>query len=247
MLECSDKHSNVEFALQIKDELEKWLSSHNNFKVLIAGKMGTGKTTIVRGFKENYSPQNEDSLLPHTLNVTSYEYTHNGVNFTLIDTPGLNDNIEGSNYLYLKEMVTDEPDMLLFAIKMDDEFRPEDRNVMENVSNAFGWKVWKKAVIILTFANKVRSEGMDHKDRESKKFYNNKREEIALDVTNTLLSFNVEGKVANNIPVVPVGLVSQPLIPSDGRGKSWIKEFWNTVFKVWKTSEQKRFNYKEEL
>lgn len=242
MLECSNnKHKNVAAALEIKEELENWLSVNNKFKVLITGKMGTGKTTLVRGLKEGYVPSKEkENLLPHTVNVTYYEHTYNGVNFTLIDTPGFYDDIEGSNYLYLTQMVKNEPDILIFTIKMDDEFREEDMHALENVSSAFGWRVWKNALIVLTFANEVRVEGLDYKHVRNRKNYNRKRDDISEKVTDTLLSYRVEEKVAHRIPVIPVGLISEPLIPSDEREISWIEDFWKAIFKVWKTySEEK--------
>ena len=46
-------HKDVECAHK---KMQKWISKHNRFKVLVTGKMGTGKTTLVRGLKENYVP-----------------------------------------------------------------------------------------------------------------------------------------------------------------------------------------------
>lgn len=230
----------MKFALQIKDDLEKWLSDHNLFKILILGKIGTGKTTLARGFKENFAPEEGDNLLPHTTSVTSYEHTQNGIKFVLVDTPGFNDDTEESNFSHLREIVKGEPDMIVFAVRMDDEFRKEDVNVIENLSNAFGWKIWEKAVVILTFANKVRLEGKDYDNRENKKFYNDRISDFGLKITQCLRQNRAEKEVANDIPVIPVGLVSQPFIPSDECQVSWVEEFWESIFTVWESSGKKR-------
>ena len=76
----------VECAHKKMQEISKWLSKHNIFKILIMGKMGTGKTTLVKGFKENYTPD-EDYLLPHTTEVTPYEHAHDKIDFTFFDMP----------------------------------------------------------------------------------------------------------------------------------------------------------------
>ena len=181
--------------------------------------------------EENYTPD-EEHLLPHTTEVTPYEHAHDKIDFTFFDTPGFQDEADGANdYNYLKDMVQNnqEPDLIIFTIKMDDKFREEDAESIKEITNAFGWKVWKHAMFVLTFANKVSLPDASVKSWKNKVSYNRIQDEFALNVTNLLQECKVQEEVINNIPIIPVGLVSQPIIPSDSRQESWLKEFWQAV------------------
>ena len=199
--------------------------------------MGTGKTSLIRGLKENYVPDS-DHLLPHTLKVTPYNYDREGLNFVFFDTPGLNDKASKDSffnaYENLKDMVkkNEESDLIIFAVKMSYVFRDEDAEAIGHISNAFGWKVWKNAMFILTFANMVTSEGHFPGSADSKLYFNYVFNEHYSHIVEALRSNRVHEDVIYSISVVPVGLVSQPKIPSDKRGVSWIDELWEEALKV---------------
>ena len=199
--------------------------------------MGTGKTSLIRGLKENYVPDS-DHLLPHTLKVTPYNYDREGLNFVFFDTPGLNDKASKdsffNDYENLKDMVkkNEESDLIIFAVKMSYVFRDEDAEAIGHISNAFGWKVWKNAMFVLTFANMVTSEGHSPESADSKLYFNYVFNEHYSRIVEALRSNRVHEDVIYSISVVPVGLVSQPKIPSDKRGVSWIDELWEEALKV---------------
>lgn len=211
--------------------------------------MGTGKTTLVKGLKEQFVLE-EDHLEAHTVKVTPYQHEYDQVDFTFFDTPGLKDTVNGSNdYSYLEDMVrnNEQPDLIIFTVKMDDSyFRQEDKGVIGNVSDAFGWKVWRNAMFALTFANKVSKPGHAIKSRENKVHFSDVRNKFSLSITELLRKQKVQEEVASSIPVIPVGLISQPRIESDERGISWVKEFWETLFEVLKASRQEPAYQQEE-
>ncbi len=226
---CPEGVPDVKCALKKVSCIERWLKENNFFKVLVTGKMGTGKTTFIRGLTENYMPE-EDDLLPHTVNVTPHEYVYKQMVFRLYDTPGLQDDINSSNDgTYLRDMVKNSysPDLIVFAVKMDDgELRLEDNKTMKAVTDAFGWKCWEKAMFILTFANKVSKIGVDPDSKENKIHFNQERDHLTLQIVKALKANKVHSDVVNQIPIVPVGLIRQPLIPSDQSKESWIGKFW---------------------
>ena len=125
-----------------------------------------------------------------------------------------------------------EPDLLIFAVKMSDAFRDDDADAIGNISNAFGWKVWKNAMFVLTFANEVTPEGHSPEITDSKLYFNKIYGEHYSHIVEALRSNRVQEDVIYSISVVPVGLVSQPKIPSDKRGVSWIDELWEEALKV---------------
>ena len=77
-------------------------------------------------------------------------------------------------------------------------------------------------------------------------YFSNLRYNFSLYITKLLREQNVQEHVANSIPVIPVGLVSQPQIKSDRRDISWVDDFWETVFGVLKASRQEQARVKTE-
>ena len=238
---CPHHFHDIKCALRLIEQTREWLKANNKYRILLTGKMGTGKTTLIKGLTESYIPE-ADNLLPHTLSVTPHGYEHEGINFVFFDTPGLKDNVDSSNdHEYLKEMVkkNDEPNLLIFAVKMDDSvFRDEDVDAIGNISNAFGWKIWKNAMFILTFANMVTKVGHAPESVNSKLHFSNTYNTHFYHISEALRSNKVQDDVINSISVVPVGLLSQPKIPSDQRDISWVDEFWEKALKVLRTPKR---------
>ncbi len=136
------------------------------YKVLLAGKTGTGKKTrFIKGLANNVTGSSE--MLPITTELEAYDFFHEGVKFTFYDSHGMNvgantDN-RGDNFSYLKEIVTKNilPDAIIFFISMDQPFseslNEEDMYVIKNISNALGWVKLRHAMFMLCFANIVKS------------------------------------------------------------------------------------------
>ena len=236
---CTDHDTKC--ALKKISEIEEWLRHYSKWRVLVTGKMGSGKTTFIRGLTEDFVPTADNiptptGLLPDTLKVMPHQYHHEGSNCTFFDTTGLTDNENASNdYDYLKLMTSrsGDPDLLVFAIKMNDlHMRDEDFQAMTNISHEFGWKIWQKAMFILTFANLVKDEESSSGSYKHKLFFSRSYRQLHLGIVKSLRSMSVQDDVINEIPVVPVGLVSEPVIAADGRGVSWIDEFWEKAFKL---------------
>lgn len=247
--------STVQCVLDAKLELNDWLEENNGYTVLIAGKTGTGKTTFIKGFTEDYMPgEDDDSLLPKTREVSHYLYEFKGVKISLYDTPGLSDEEGGvHDHKYLMDMVKHDisPDLIVFFVKMDDatdsSLRLEDKYVIKNISDTFGWARWRFALFVLSFANRVYKEGTSLGDFENQYYFTDMRNKLKHRIRTTLKNFNVEDDVVNNIPTIPVGLVGQPKIVSDERNISWIDEFWKNAFNILKESkkEEKQRKSKE--
>ena len=224
-------------------------NEHNHFTILVVGKMGTGKTTLVRGLCGifNGSESNgSDSVTTEskegtpmgadTKRVTPYSYVYKRINFTFIDTPGLKDVVNNTHdHKYLMQM--DEPNVLIFTMKMtDSKFYDNDITTIKDISNAFGWKVWKKSIFVLTCANLV-GEPDAKNERQNYSFYARRKLDFDDKITETLENLLAEPKVASNIPIIPVGLVRQPVIPSEeDKEKSWVDEFWKKVMNILATT-----------
>ncbi len=216
-------------------QIQTWLKTNDIHQVLVTGKMGSGKTTFVRGLTENIV-LSLDPLLPHTREVTAYEGCHESSCFVMYDTPGLKDNENSSNdYDYLTQMVKmkGEPDLLIYAVKMDDYvIQEDDVEAIRSITNAFGWRVWKKAMFILTFANMVEKVGQPSNSVANKIFFSETKDKHHEDIVNALSHQKVERDVIDSIVSVPVGIISEPSLPAQSQGGSWIDIFWKEADKI---------------
>ena len=199
---CSSDVSPVQCASNIVTMLENWLNK--GFTILVTGKMGTGKTTLVwglTGWKSNTSEDDVNTLKRHTTAKKAYYVKQDRIKFTLYDTPGLKDEPGGTNDpKYLKDM--DMPDVLIFTMKMNDhKFQQEDMETITAISNAFGWKIWRRAMFLLTFANTVKNPD-SNKTRKNEVYFNRRRDEFADTVTDVLEDLSTEEDVANQITVL---------------------------------------------
>ena len=232
---CSSEHHNTMCAIKRMDEIRDWLLYHSKYRILVTGKMGSGKTTFIRGLTEGFVPPS-DNLLPHTIKVAPYSQHHEGSNCIFFDTPGLKDDENSANdYAYLKEMVqkNGEPNLLVFAVKMEEPVRQDEvKEALVNVSSAFGRKIWQKAMFILTFANLVQAIGHTSDSVANKLYVSKLVDEHHLNILHILRSISVKDEVINEIPVLPVGVVSKPILVADRLGQSWVESFWQEAFQI---------------
>ena len=250
---CSEQ-ANIQCIVKAKTDLTKWLDKNNQYTILIAGRMGTGKTTLLRGFTMEDEPSKANrSNLPHTQKVTPYMYIHKGVKILFYDTPGLSEKEEGNqDQVYLQDMVKNEisPDLIIFTVKMDitgsdSSLSTEDEQVMKNVSDTFGWARWRFAMFVLTFANRVYLENIAPTNFKSRNHFNTVWEKLTYQIQTSLLSFNVEQNVVDDMPIFPIGYVNTPIIKADRRRISWVNEFWDKAFAIMKDSKKENALRKE--
>lgn len=78
------------------------MSSKEKFVFLLVGRTGVGKSSTINTLMgKKIAPTNDDE--PETKDLISYETELNGIQFTVIDTPGLCDEVEevGNEQKYL--------------------------------------------------------------------------------------------------------------------------------------------------
>ena len=158
-MKWTNKVSNAELA-SLKQNFLEWFSknSQKQLNILITGKTGVGKSRLVNGLVGALVAKEGRERKDCTGDVTPYRVIIKGIEVRVWDSPGLQD--RSCNELMYLAKLTDKLkggfDVMIYCIKMDDKrFYSEDETVMRALTKGFGDDVWKKAVIALTFANKI--------------------------------------------------------------------------------------------
>ena len=99
------------------------LGSKRGFSFLLVGRTGVGKSSTVNSLMgQDVAPT--DAYQPMTSTVQPYPHTINGVKFTLVDTPGLCDELEeqgkDKEYLDLIQASVNAIDSLWYVTRLDD-------------------------------------------------------------------------------------------------------------------------------
>ena len=201
------------------------IENPKNVTILIAGKVGVGKSSLVNALIGMDVAKTGDDVTSVTKAIDIITLTKKGININIIDTPGLGDmDVEDELTLQNANQEGRRIDLLLFCWKIRERF---DRSALEQIKtirDILGEDMWKRAVFVLTFANEY------NKPEEGKGF--NAKEFIA-----KLKEWEREFKkrmkkiinpeIAEKIPIVPTGH-KEPHLPDR---LSWISEFWIQGFR----------------
>jgi small GTP-binding protein len=202
-----------EILVLLIDKLQ--LSQDKKFVFLLAGRTGVGKSSTVNSLlgQQIATVGKYDAT---TIDVQEYEHEINGVKCSIIDTPGLCDDIpeKGNNekYIELIQNRVKQIDLLWFVTRLDESrVTNDEKQGIQIISEAFAPKVWEHSVIIFTRADKADDYLEDLRQRTKRI-----REEIAKHTGN---------EVANTIPGIAVDNKNK----TTPDGKRWLEELYTQV------------------
>ena len=198
-----------------KDREEEIEKAPKKLSILCAGATGVGKSTLINaliGSKAD-SLHVGHSLCQGTLKVTERTFSLRGITVTIWDTPGLQRSEADRKYLEeIKEKCADF-DIFLYCIKADETRASElssDSSSFQRYTKLFGPELWKKAVVALTFSNKIEDHWEDEAEnnpnfvveREFTRIINQWERKIR-----GVLAWKImDKKSADHVPVLPTGI-----------------------------------------
>ena len=184
----------------------------------MVGRTGVGKASTVNSLMGKTIAVVGD-YEPCTMDITKYENELNGINFTIIDTPGLCDDLEefGNDYEYLERMRSDvsQVDSMWFVSRLDEtRVTNDEKRGIKLISEAFNSKIWEQAVIIFTFAGA--------KNASDYPIALEKRTEL---IRKEIAKYTGIG-IANNVPSVAVDNKSE----RTPDGQKWLGELYTQIY-----------------
>lgn len=224
------------------DELDKLLLEDPNFAenfsevggreicILITGKTGTGKSTLINGIIGRNVTEVGYKLNPTTSKVAEFNRTTRGVRMRVYDSPGLQDGTNNET-AYIQDIVKkcEKVDLVLYTVRMtDNRMNTGDVEAMKKLTVALGEEFWERAIFALTFANEVRDPEDPDNDTSNQIFFEQRLQLWMDKLPETFINdLNITKEVVDSIPVVPAGFYKRPHLP--GR-RYWFSQFWKAMF-----------------
>ena len=216
-----------------KDGIKKWIrdSKGKRIEILLTGRTGTGKSTLVNGLVGGIVAEEGHGLRPQTMSVTKYPMkTIDGVEIVVWDSPGLQDGTANEKG-YLAEMKAkcSNVDIVIYCIKPETRSQLKDMQrdflAIGKLTNTFGSGWWKHAIFVITYANMLETM-LKTKHREQplvEKEFHAAITSWKGRIHEALSSVGVPKDVVCKVPVEPAGHTHKPHLP--GR-EYWLSVLW---------------------
>ena len=166
------------------DEIKKWEGSKRRLVLVTAGRAGMGKSTLLNnllGLKGEKAAESKPGAKSVTKTVDYYEEEVHGITVRIIDTPGLEakdlSSEEEEEALAKLSVLSDgKVDLMLYCMALVGRFEDSDERIVKKLTEAFGKKIWRHAILVLTFGDVVLKQ--DEGDRDLLEGFTSKFEEV---------------------------------------------------------------------
>ena len=182
-----------------------------NLRVVVIGKTGVGKTTLIEGLFEEYqdvTPRRRPTadIDSRTLNIKSP--SGKPIAVVLTDTPGTESLVgvgkkqNRKEYLRLLSGIYKCADIVLYCLRMDDEVREDNVEAMSFLFKEFGVKMWAKLVFVFTFANRVTADVLEE---DKLQVYQEQYDHMKKGLQKAMGEAGIKGELAKNASICVAG------------------------------------------
>lgn len=208
-----------ELSLEVKEAIDTLEEGRRRtFTFLLIGRTGVGKSSTINSLLgDDVAPVGD--YKPKTREVQKYSRSIEGVTFTVVDTPGLCDDLPQKGYddAYLKKMKAEisDIDCLWFVTDlMATRAGGDEKRAIQLINKAFGKEVWHHAIIVFTRADLIEAEYQ----RE-------------LDIRTQMIREAIRDVSPPNTRYRPIASVAVSNNQDTLNGKPWLNDLYMTVFK----------------
>ncbi|HET7462945.1 MAG TPA: GTPase [Longimicrobium sp.] len=186
------------------------------FYFLSIGRTGVGKSSTINSLvgQPVATSGNYEATTAH---LEFHEFEIHGIPFVFIDTPGLADSdLEDSDGQYLVEILraVSHIDCLWFVTRLDEtRISSDELRALQLLTQAFGARVWEKALIVFTFADNIHPE----RYRETIIWRSN--------LLRSAIARYASSLASKGIPTIAVTNTA----PTRPDGTAWVGEFFSKV------------------
>ena len=199
-------------------------------KVFIAGKVGTGKSSLVSTITGK-KVAGEGSLTTSIIYLdgqilTTEETQAKFIHITAWDAPGFGDPFGDDEAIFKKIQEEWSADLLLYCLDMRQRLSKDDVNAITRLTKDLGADIWKNAVFVLTFANQVQPP--PESGKQQCKFFEEKLhtwKDAIIQLLQRKLS--VPENIIKDIAIIPTGYQQEN--PPDR--EDWLTCFWVEAFR----------------
>ena len=193
---------------------QKYLDPNRKLNIMVAGKSGTGKSTLINGLFNKEIKEVGDLFDKDSSSITTKEFNIRKVQGEVMfwSSP--------SSSSSPKQFKLKHVDLVIYTIRMDEtRIRPEDVESIRHFSRVCKSALWNRTLFVLTFANKV-DYLVNGVVSRSKKHFDEKAHEWKMRIHTILREEGVPDSTVRNVPVIPAGHKTVPkLFESD---EAWL-------------------------
>ena len=223
------------------------MDSPKNLEILVTGRTGTGKSTLVNALVGRKVAEEGHGLRPHTMHVTKHVFvTSDHFEVTVWDSPGLQDGtVNEERYLAEVKEKCSSVDIVIYAIKISTtrsaltqgsgQSFENDYSAIQKLTRTFGVDWWKNAVVVLTFANKLEGMLKARSPLQVESKFKERIGEWKSRIRATLSEAGVPQEVADNVAIEPAGYIKKPHLPGHDY---WLSILWFTFLSCTKRQVQ---------
>jgi GTPase SAR1 family protein len=216
-----------------KRELKSELDREKTFCIMACGVAGHGKSTLLNGivgrdiFKQGHGTTSETS------EVNEYTEHFENSSIVVLDTPGFDDTKDmEKEHLQEIRAKCKKVNTLLYCVSMMEcritsRTKEQLSSTVSKLKKILSKKIWKNCVIVLTFANLVRSRFKKMDNLQIKAHFNTILDEWKSEIQKILRAANIDNY--KEIPIITTGESEEPKLHPDDE-KPWLSTLWNTIY-----------------